>query len=352
MKKATALLLLLFFTLSLSLPAYGASTTSMGKGMGQSSGQGPGMGGQQGMRPGNGQSMGGNGFASQLASLVTAGTITQAQANAVEAALKPAQGETPGTSTIETKLDALVEAGTITEAQEEAILEAMQAHTDGSQTGQQSQGNPVETALTALVTAGTITQDVADTIIDAITPSDDNTSTTKTNMEEALASELAALVSVGTITQDQSDAITKVLQRPADNGNGNGNGNGHHMKLQIGSNKMTVGSNEQQIDPGYATAPVIKNGTTYVPIRAIVETWGGKVSYDSGSKTLTISLNGNTVEMVIGSTTATVNGETVTLSTPAYISSTGRTMVPIRFLAESLDLTVNWDSSTKTIDIE
>lgn len=361
MKKATAILLLLFLTLSLSLPAYGA-TTSSGQNTGHFSGQGPGMGGQQGMGPGNG-------FASQLASLVTAGTITQAQADAVEAALKPAEGETPGidsstdpSTMMETKLAALVEAGTITQAQEEAILEALQppagSNGQGGMMGGGQGGDPAKTALDKLVSAGTITSDLEETILAALKPAEGETPGSST-----IETKLAALVTASTITEEQEQAILEALKadgngqgQPGQPGNGNGNatgkGNGHHIKLQIGSNMMTVGSNQQEIDPGYATAPVIKNGTTYVPIRAIVENWGGTVSYESASKTLTITLGDNTVEIVVGSTTATVNGETVTISNPAYISSTGRTMVPIRFLAESLDLTVNWDADTKSIDIQ
>jgi len=310
--------------------------------------------------------MGGNGFSDQLSSLVSAGTITQAQADAVEAALKPSEDEKPSTSSssstdpsslMKTKLDALVTAGTITSAQESTILAAIQPPSDGQggmpgQNGKGTgnmQGNPMESALSSLVTAGTISQTVADTIISALKPSEDS-STSKTDMKTALTSELAALVSAGTITQDQSDAITKALQAPVQSSTNNGKGKS--MRLKIGSTKMTTASGQQDIDPGYTTAPVVKSGTTFVPIRAIVELWGGTISWNNETQTITITLNGNTVALTIGSTAATVNGTTVTLSSVPYVSDTGRTMVPIRFLAENLDLTVNWDQNTQSIDIE
>lgn len=367
MKKATSLLLLLIFTLSLSLPAYAAQSAPGGPGgMGGGSSMNQGMNQGKG-QPGGGPGMGGNGFTNQLSSLVTAGTLTQAQADAVEAALKPSQNEKPSStsaaastadpsSVMKTKLDALVTAGTITSAEEESILAAIKP-ANGNQPGQNGngrpQGNPMESALNSLVTAGTITQDVADTILSTLKPSGTSTTstssaTTKTNMKEALASELAALVTAGTITQDQSDAISEAVNTAAKNNSGN---NGH-MRLQVGSDKMTVGSSQAQIDPGYNTAPVIQNGATFVPIRAIIESLGGTVTWDSDTQTLTMTLDDNTVSMTVGSDTATVNGKSVTLTNDAYISNTGRTMIPIRFMAENLGMQVIWDQNTRSIDIQ
>ncbi|MGE5391737.1 MAG: copper amine oxidase N-terminal domain-containing protein [Deltaproteobacteria bacterium] len=352
MKKVTTLVLLLIFTLSLALPVSAASGTPGGPGGGPSMSQGTGQqgGGPGKIQAGRGPGMGGNGFSGQLSSLVTDGTLTQDQIDAVVEALKPSDSEKPGTdsssgnnpaSLMKSKLDALVTAGTISSDEEETILDAIKPPSD-SQGGRG--GNPMDSALSSLVTDGTITQEVADTILEALKPSGDGSTTTKTDMKTALETELAALVTAGTITQDQADAISKAAATAAQK-------NGH-LKLRIGSAKMTVGSGEEQIDPGYNTAPVIEDGSAFVPIRAIIESLGGTVTWDSDAQTLTITLDDNTVTMTVGSNTATVNGKTVTLSNDPYISGTGRTMVPIRFLAESLGMTVNWDQSTRSIDIE
>ncbi|NLW92118.1 MAG: copper amine oxidase N-terminal domain-containing protein [Syntrophomonadaceae bacterium] len=349
MKKLTSLLMLLIFTLSLAMPVYGADDSTSNQLQKPPVNQGVGQHGK-----------GGHGFSDQLSSLVTAGTLTQEQADAVQAALKPSDeskaNTTPPTtdpsSLMQGKLDALVAAGTITSEQAEAIMEAIQPPADNKADKNhhgEKRSNPWESALSSLVTAGTITQTVADSILTALKPSNEST-TSKTDMKTALTTELAALVTAGTITQDQSDTILKALQAPIEKSTNNGHGN--KMRLKIGSSKMTTGSGQQDIDPGYATAPVVKNGTTFVPIRAIVELWGGNISWDKTAQTISISLNNNTVVLTIDSTTATVNGTTVTLIGAPYVSDTGRTMVPIRFLAESLDLTVNWDQNTKSIDIK
>lgn len=355
MKRLISLLMLCIFTLSLAMPACAANPSTGNQRQKPSVNQ-------EMNQPGGGPDMKGNRFADQLSALVTAGSITQAQADAVETALKPSQSEKPDTTSasandpaalMKSKLDALLSAGTISSDQETAILNAIQppaGNGPAQNSSGQKRGNPMENALNSLVTAGTITQDIADTVLEALKSADSNSQTDKSDMKTSLENKLAALVAAGTITQEQSGAILKALQAPVEKSTNNGHGK--NMRLKIGSSKMTTGSEEQDIDPGYATAPVINNGTTFVPIRAIVELWGGSINWDNTARTITISLNGNTVVLTIGSTTATVNGETATLSSAPYVSATGRTMVPIRFLAEKLDLTVNWDQTTQSIDIQ
>ena len=90
-------------------------------------------------------------FKSHLESLLTAGTITQAQEDAIQSALKSIMPTHNGeVNEHQGGLTALVTAGTITQAQADAITAAMETGTKGP--------DGVKTALDALVTAGTITQ--------------------------------------------------------------------------------------------------------------------------------------------------------------------------------------------------
>lgn len=97
------------------------------------------------------------GSKADLNSLVTAGTITQAQADAVQSALKPAKLAEPSNHT--SIWASLVTAGTITQAQADAIKSAQEA------------AKPAGPAKIweGLVTAGTITQAQADAILGTIT---------------------------------------------------------------------------------------------------------------------------------------------------------------------------------------
>jgi hypothetical protein len=121
------------------------------------------------------------------------------------------------------------------------------------------------------------------------------------------------------------------------------------ISLQVGSPRMTVDGVVKTID-AQGTKPLISNGTTMVPIRAIVESLGGSVGWDAATRRCDIRLGSRTVTTWVGKTTATVNGSSRTISTaPAIIG--GRTMIPLRFVAENLGCLVGWDQPTKGITL-
>lgn len=126
-------------------------------------------------------------------------------------------------------------------------------------------------------------------------------------------------------------------------------GSGTTLSLQVGSPNMAVNGVAQPID-SLGTAPVVKSGMTFVPIRAIVEALGGSMGYDAGEKKITIS-GVNTIHLWVGKTSALVNGQTVSLNAGPYISS-GRTLVPLRFVTANLDCQVQWDGPSQTITID
>ena len=124
------------------------------------------------------------------------------------------------------------------------------------------------------------------------------------------------------------------------------------ITLQVGQPNSSVNGVDQEIDPGMGTAPVIVNGRTFVPIRSIIESMGGTISWNGQEQKVSISLNNNIIELTIGSLQASVNGDTKTLEAAPFISSTGRTMLPLRFITENLGSEVAWDGPTQTITIE
>jgi len=119
------------------------------------------------------------------------------------------------------------------------------------------------------------------------------------------------------------------------------------ISLQVGSPRMTVNGLVKAID-AQGTRPLISNGTTMVPIRAIIESLGGSVGWDAAARRLDIRLGSRTVTMWVGKTTATVGGRGRTMSTaPALIG--GRTMIPLRFAAENLGCLVGWDQPSRGV---
>jgi len=96
--------------------------------------------------------------------------------------------------------------------------------------------------------------------------------------------------------------------------------------------------------------PQIINGRTLVPLRGIFEKFGAQVNWESSSQTIKANKENTMVELKIGKTTALINGVEKKLDVPAQIIS-GRTLVPLRFISESMGLKVNWDNAKQTVEI-
>jgi hypothetical protein len=123
------------------------------------------------------------------------------------------------------------------------------------------------------------------------------------------------------------------------------------MVLQVGNVAFTVDGTSKTLD----SPPVIKNGRTLVPIRAIIEALEGTVGWDGTARKATVTLGSATVELWIGKSAAKVNGVSTFIDpananvVPEIIN--GRTMLPVRFVSESLGCSVLWADTTKTITI-
>jgi YVTN family beta-propeller protein len=120
--------------------------------------------------------------------------------------------------------------------------------------------------------------------------------------------------------------------------------------FQIGNPNMKVNGIQREIDPGKDTAPVLIDGRTLIPIRTLIESMGGKVSWDGNEQKVIIELSADRIELWINRKTALVNGVQKELDVPAQLINS-RTMLPLRFVAENLGCTVHWDGATQTITI-
>ncbi len=96
--------------------------------------------------------------------------------------------------------------------------------------------------------------------------------------------------------------------------------------------------------------PVVENGVTLVPLRAIAEMLGLEVSWDDPTDTVVLKKDNFYIELVIGSTTAKTSSGTKKLDVAPKIIN-GRTMVPLRFIAEELGLTVSWNQEYQRVVI-
>ncbi|MDP4183513.1 MAG: stalk domain-containing protein, partial [Bacillota bacterium] len=96
--------------------------------------------------------------------------------------------------------------------------------------------------------------------------------------------------------------------------------------------------------------PTIVSGRTLVPLRVIFEALGAEVRWDPATKTVFGSTADTTVKLTINSRNAFVNGSLIRIDAPAMIIK-GRTLVPTRFIAESLGTDVEWKNDTRTVGI-
>lgn len=102
-------------------------------------------------------------------------------------------------------------------------------------------------------------------------------------------------------------------------------------------------------------APIIRNDRTMLPARFVAENLGAKVLWDEDKQLVTVSGKNEkdedvTILITIGADAAIVNGEEIKLDSPAFIEN-DRTYTPVRFIAEQLGTSVEWNEEAKTVTI-
>jgi len=116
------------------------------------------------------------------------------------------------------------------------------------------------------------------------------------------------------------------------------------------NNEVTVTINNEEIIFEHQP-PVIVNGRTLVPVREVFEHLGFTPTWNSQARTAILERAGYTIVITIGSEIFTTNGIEHSLDVYARIIN-GTTMLPLRAVLESIGITPYWDASTSTITIE
>jgi len=122
------------------------------------------------------------------------------------------------------------------------------------------------------------------------------------------------------------------------------------IQLTIGSRTMYVDGSPVVLE----AAPIILNSRTLLPIRAVVEAVGGTIAWDASTQKVTIVQNDKTLVLWINRNVATLNGQSVNIdSDPKVVPiiMSGRTLLPLRFVAETLAMDVQWNAVTRMVTI-
>lgn len=118
------------------------------------------------------------------------------------------------------------------------------------------------------------------------------------------------------------------------------------QRLVIGSTTAYVGDSAYRI----TAAPFIQTGRTYVPIRFISEKLGAAVNWNQSTKEVTIQKDGKTIRWVVGNRQVKVNQQTVMQDAPLLLKN-GSAFVPVRFVAEQLNTSVEYMGSKHMVVI-
>ena len=118
------------------------------------------------------------------------------------------------------------------------------------------------------------------------------------------------------------------------------------IKMKINDVNYSINCESKKMD----AKPFIKNNRTLVPLRFVVEALGGEVNWDGENRLVRVNSNGKNIELKIDSPIIKIDGKDVKIDQAAIIKG-DRTYVPIRFIAENLDMVVNYINESREIEI-
>ncbi len=122
---------------------------------------------------------------------------------------------------------------------------------------------------------------------------------------------------------------------------------------------FTLGSNTADVDGNYMfidKPPYTSNGKTMLPLRAVAETLkvfenNVNISWNSADKRAVISYDDNEIVFTAGKDIYTFNGENIKMAYGIPEIKNGRIFIPVREIANAMDLTISWNLMNKKITI-
>ncbi len=127
------------------------------------------------------------------------------------------------------------------------------------------------------------------------------------------------------------------------------------VELQIDNSTMYIDGEKAQVDATSDTAPVIDEGRTLVPARAIVESFGGEILFDDDTREVTVNYEEKEIVFQLDSDIVKVSDENGTETQQMDVEASvqnGRTMLPILYLSENIDCEVTWVEDERVVVIE
>lgn len=118
--------------------------------------------------------------------------------------------------------------------------------------------------------------------------------------------------------------------------------------FKVGDSILSINGKDIEVEKPFIAGA----GTTLVPLRVISEAFGADVEWNGEDKSVTIKLGDKTIVVKINSKSATVDKDTVIELEEAPQLKNDTTMVPLRFISETLGADVQYDKATQGITVE
>lgn len=157
---------------------------------------------------------------------------------------------------------------------------------------------------------------------------------------------LSGKVDAGEFDRDYvaKKAVATVVT-PAD-----GNATVEPATFTIGSTTYKVGDLEKTMD----VAPFVEAGRTYMPVRYVAEAVGvtsENILWDQATQTATFIKDARVAQVKVGSNVLVVNGANIAMDAAAKVVE-GRTVIPVRFVAQALGANVDWNETDQTVTVK
>jgi len=115
----------------------------------------------------------------------------------------------------------------------------------------------------------------------------------------------------------------------------------YEIRIEVKGELLDIPTSEQ---------PVVIDGRTLVPLRAVSEALGFSVEWNAQMQRASLTKSDYTVRVQIGNNNMLVNEENISLDVPAQIIN-GRTMLPVRAIAEATGMDVIWNRNIRTVHV-
>lgn len=121
------------------------------------------------------------------------------------------------------------------------------------------------------------------------------------------------------------------------------------ISFKVGDCVLSINGTDVEVEKPY----VVGGGVTLVPLRVISEAFGANVDWDGDTKTVSIDCGNKSIKLKIDNKDAVIDEDMVyELEEAPQLTENGFTMVPLRFISETLGADVSYDEETKGITVE